>query len=220
MDSQELSHKALQALIDLDVMAIKTILGPALQVRGSEQAFQAIDTILVPALERMGTLWEKGDVALSQLYLCGKFCEELFAEWPDSAEQRLTRQGPRMGIAVLEDYHLLGKRMVHSALLAAGYQLLDYGRSTVDQLIESVRRDGTEILFISTLMLPSALRVERVSSGLAKAGIITRVIVGGAPFRYDRGLWQEVGASGMGVSATDAIGFVQSFQEEVPHEFS
>ena len=37
---------------------------------------------------------------------------------------------PPMAIAVLEDYHLLGLRVVYSALRASGYALQNYGRWT------------------------------------------------------------------------------------------
>ena len=38
---------------------------------------EAIEQVVVPALEQIGAAWEAGSVALSQVYLSGRFCEEL-----------------------------------------------------------------------------------------------------------------------------------------------
>jgi len=45
---------------------------------------------------------------------------------------------PPMAIAVLEDYHFLGQRLVYSALRASGYSLANYGHCEVDDLVARV----------------------------------------------------------------------------------
>jgi len=37
-----------------------------------------------------------------------------------------------------------------------------------------------------------------------------KVIVGGAPFRFDSSLWKEVGADAFGYNASDAFDIIQS----------
>lgn len=46
---------------------------------------QAVKQLVVPALEILGTAWEEGRVALSQVYLSGRFCR------PPSGSVRLSR---------------------------------------------------------------------------------------------------------------------------------
>ena len=60
-------------------------------------------------------------------------------------------------------------------------------------------------------MLPSALQVREVRAGLWAAGANVRLIVGGAPFRLDAHLWQEVGADAMGRNAAEAVALVSGF---------
>ncbi|HIE29714.1 TPA: hypothetical protein EYP66_20790 [Candidatus Poribacteria bacterium] len=111
-----------------------------------------------------------------------------------------------MAIAVLEDYHLLGKRLVCTVLRSAGFDLLDYGHGiTVDELVKRSIEDGIQILLISTLMLKSALRVKDATVKLHEAGADIKVVVGGAPFLLDHKLWQDVGADAMGRSASEAV---------------
>lgn len=195
-----------EALLSLDRVSARAVLEEAV---GGAPVLQAVETLVVPALERIGHGWERGDLALSQIYMSGRICEELVdALLPPGASTR--RDLPKMAIAVLEDFHLLGKRIVYSALRASGYDLLDYGPGVeAVGLAGRCARDGVEILLISTLMLPSALRVKDVRAELDRLGSRPKIVVGGAPFLFDAALWVEVGADAMGASASDAIAIVR-----------
>jgi methanogenic corrinoid protein MtbC1 len=190
-----------RALLSLDRLEAEKILA-----EGGEEvsAGELVEKIILPVLEKMGRDWESGSVALSQIYMGGRICEELVDVILPPASPHRRRQ-PKMAITVLEDYHLLGKRIVYSTLRASGYELLDYGRSEAVELVERVQREEVEVLLISALMLPSALRVEKVTAGLRAAGAGVKVVVGGAPFRFDGQLWQEVGADATSPNASGAL---------------
>ncbi len=94
----------------------------------------------------------------------------------------------RLIVPVLEDYHMLGMRIVYSALRASGFTLTNYGRVDMDQLVARVRSDGIRILLLSALMLPAALRVKVLRDRLQAEGCLPRIVVGGAPFRFDDAL--------------------------------
>ncbi|MCK9579782.1 MAG: cobalamin-dependent protein [Methanoregula sp.] len=172
--------------------------------------FVCMETLVVPALEEIGRRWENGDVALSQVYMSGRICEEIVDRMLPPGDSRRVNQ-PKMAIAVLEDHHTLGKRIVVSVLRAGGYEIADYGHGvTVDDLVLQVTRDNVQILLISTLMLPAALRAKEAILQIRKALPGTKVIVGGAPFNFDPVLWQEVGADAMGRTASDTLGLVKA----------
>jgi methanogenic corrinoid protein MtbC1 len=193
-----------QALLSVDRLGARHILTAS---RGGQTPLQLVESLVLPALERIGEGWEQGQIALSQVYMSGRVCEELVDSIlpPDSS---IRGNQPRMAIAVLEDYHLLGKRIVYSALRASGFELLDYGRVDVDGLVRQVREDEIQILLISTLMLPSALRVRDLRSRLDESGLDVKIVVGGAPFRFDDQLWLEVGANAAGRNASEAMNIV------------
>jgi methanogenic corrinoid protein MtbC1 len=178
---------------------------------GSSSAFHAIEAVVVPALEKIGSGWEAGSVALAQVYMSGRICEELVDEILPS--QNLQRNHvPATAIATLEDSHSLGKRVVYSALRAGGFEVLDYGAGIgAEALAERVLADGVSILMVSTLMLRSALRVKVLTDLLKRSGFSGKVVVGGAPFRLDTGLWQEVGADAVGRNAMEALAIRRGF---------
>jgi methanogenic corrinoid protein MtbC1 len=171
--------------------------------------FVCLETLVVPALEEVGRRWEAGDVALSQVYMSGRICEEIVdAMLPPGDPQRIGQ--PKMAIAVLEDHHTLGKRIVVSVLRAGGYEISDYGHGVMaEDLVKLVAKDNIRILLISTLMLPAALRAKQAIAEIKKAQPQTKVIVGGAPFNFDSTLWHEVGADAMGHTASDTLALVK-----------
>jgi len=119
-----------------------------------------------------------------------------------------------LAIAVLEDHHALGKRLVLSALRSSGYAVADHGHGvTVERLVQRCRDEKPRVLLISTLMLPAALRVREVVDRLALPAPRPLVIVGGAPFRLDPELWREVGADATGRNSSAAIELVDRFTE-------
>jgi len=202
----EVSLQFEQALLSLDRLAAKRI---ATEACGQMTPVELVEEVIVPSLTRIGASWERGNAALSQVYMSGRICEELVdGLLPPGDPGR--RDQPSMAIAALDDYHLLGKRIVYSVLRAAGFDLRDYGRVTVAEVIDRVRADRIEILLLSTLMLNSALHVREVVAGLKASGLEVKVVVGGAPFRFDAGLWREVNADAMSHTAAEAPGIVRN----------
>lgn len=189
-----------RALLMLDREEAERIMLLAIQ-KGTPM--EVASELVVTTLERIGNSWEEGLVALSQVYMSGVICEELVDRiLPPQSPVR--NDQPSMAIAVFEDFHLLGKRIIYSALRASGYELIDLGNGlNSEQILQLVEEKQIRILLLSVLMLPSALRIKQISGKLKERNV--KLIVGGAPFRFDEELWKEVGADATGKNATEAI---------------
>ena len=206
-----LSKKLAEALLAIDRLAAKEILT---QPYPNLTPYQVVEEMVVPALESIGIGWESGTYSLSQVYMSGRICEELVdLILPPSDPAR--RNQPKMAIVVLEDYHLLGKRIVYSMLRASGFELLNFGRMDVDTLAKRSLDENVKILLISVLMLPSALRVKELRAKLGMKGSKMKIVVGGAPFRFDHQLWRDVGADAFGSTAIEAVDIVHRMIEEI-----
>jgi trimethylamine corrinoid protein len=196
-----------RALLAMDRMRARETLLAA----GGADTLAVAEAVVAPALERIGDDWEHGTVSLAQLYMAGRIAEQVVGEVlplvrPPAGEH------PQLAIAVLEDHHALGKRLVLSALRSSGHAVADYGHGvTVERLVQRCRDDKPRVLLISTLMLPAALRVREVVEQLAQPTPRPCVIVGGAPFRLDPELWREVGADATGRNSAEAIALVDRF---------
>ena len=176
--------------------------------------FAVIESLVIPALEIIGDGWSRGTVALSQVYISSRIVEELIDELLPSEDPARIGQ-PNIAIAVLEDYHLLGKRIIYSVLRASGYSLIDYGRVSVAELLEKIIADEIEILLISTLMLPSALRIKDLKKEIDRRQLKVRLIVGGAPFRFDSQLCHDVEADATAGNAAEALNVLNQIVKEL-----
>ena len=200
-----------EALESLDRIGADAVFSQAL---ARMTPLQAVESLVVPALEQIGAAWQAGTVALSQVYMSGLYCEQLVERVLPPGDPDRKRQ-PRAAIAVLDDHHLLGKQIVHAVLRASGFELSDYGSIGREALVERVIADRLEVLLISVLMLPSALGVAEVRAMLKARGCEVRIAVGGAPFLFDPELWREVGADAMGRNAADAVRLLEGWMGEL-----
>ena len=129
--------------------------------------------------------------------------QHFFKNQPEVTETQKTR----IGIAVLEDQHTLGKKLVSLMLTAQGYSLIDLGQGlTAEELAKKVEEHHIDILLVSCLMYSAALQVKPL---MELVGDSVQVIVGGAPFRLDPELWKTVGAHGYGANASDALRIIR-----------
>ncbi len=198
-----------KALLGVDRVALRSLVA---ELEARPDALRLLEGLLVPVLERIGRGWHEGRVSLAQVYMAGRLCEVELQRLPVVARQS-AESAPRLALAVLEDSHLLGMRVVLATLRLAGWPVLSLGRMELEPLVARVKRERISILLVSTLMLPAALQVRSLVDRLREEGLATRVVVGGAPFRFDTELWQEVGADACGSSASDAIGIVRRLSE-------
>jgi len=178
---------------------------------------QKAESLIVPALESLGKDWEEGRIALSQIYMASRLCERLLDEVLP-ARSPVRKDQPKTAIAVLDDHHVLGKRIVYSVLRASGWELVDLGRLSPAQLVEEVHAKGIRILLISVLLFRSALEVREVRRLLDQANDPVRLVVGGAPFVMDAELWRNVGADATGKNAAEAVSAVARMAASLTEE--
>lgn len=197
-----LSKEFESALLEINRIKAADIFNKCFQEKNS---FEILEKVAINTLERIGEGWENGDISLSQVYMSSIICEELIDRYLPKFQVKL-KDTPKIAIGVLMDQHSLGKRIVYSILKTGGFEVLDLGQGlSVDDLVKKTIDNEIEILLISTLMLPSALKVKEVKEKLTAQGATTKIIVGGAPFRLDSNLWKSVGADADGKNASTII---------------
>ncbi|HAZ05492.1 MAG TPA: cobalamin-binding protein [Acetobacterium sp.] len=196
----------LDTLLTMDRIGSEKVLR---EVAAQQQSFEAVEQVITETLTIIGDGWEAGDYSLSQIYMSGVICEEIIERM--LPEFRMVRKNSsKIGIGVLIDNHALGKRIVKAVVQAEGFEIFDFGHGlSVDEMVEKTTAYHIDVLLVSTLMLPSALKVKEIREQFDQRGLTTRLIVGGAPFRFDSHLWQEVGADADGKNATAVISIIE-----------
>ncbi len=199
----------LEYLLEIDHANIHTLVE---SLKESCSPEQIIAELIAPTLCMVGDKWEKGEAALSQLYLSAQICEKLVDDLMTKNKIDGLRS-EKVGTVCFLDSHILGIKIVSYCLKASGYIVSDLGQGQgVDEIVKQLKENPIDMLFVSTLLLPSALKVKELMKKIKMEKIPTRVIVGGAPFYFDEKLWEEVGADGMGRSATDAVNLLKEVE--------
>ena len=177
-----------------------------------------IESIIVPALSEIGEGWQTGIYSLSQVYMSSVICEEisekLFSDIQTSRSQKL-----KIGIVTFDDYHTFGKKIVLLTLRSAGYAVHDLGMILDEkQLFDEIQKSKIDVLLMSVLMLPPALRIKELKPKLLEVNPNIKLVVGGAPFRFDSKLAEQIGADATGETPQDAIKIIREL--EALHEIN
>lgn len=204
MEAVEFELKS--ALLEFDSEEVKRIL-----LRLSDDKNELVPELIEKVLACIGVEWEKGELALSQVYMSGVICERIVDEIFSNVNTDIPSDA-RIAIVTFNDFHALGKKIVTSVLRSVGFRIIDLGHGiTNENLIDKIEKEKIDILLISVLMLPSALKIKNLTEELAKRNIHVKILVGGAPFIFDDQLWKQVGADAMGKAPSDAIGVLRDW---------
>lgn len=171
--------------------------------------------IVIPAVEEMMSLITKDpDANLAQHFMTAQIASEV----TEAMLKRFRHPPETIGRVVIGtaagDLHSLGKRIVMGCLKALMVEVTDLGVNVPAQRFvdEAVRLDA-QVIAISAMMVHTATGPDgclKVRSLLRERGLEDRfkVVVGGAPYRFDGELYKAVGAdawAGDGVSAGRVI---------------
>lgn len=194
------------ALLSVDQFEAKNVLDSVLDANSD---LKVIEEIVYTVLEKIGTMWESGEVSLAQIYMAGQITEKIMEDYfIETDEVKIDK--PKMAICVLDDYHSLGKSMVISVIKSNGYLVTDYGHGlTVDEIVDRAIEDELDVLLVSTLMIASAMNIKNIRKKLDEANSMIKLVVGGAPFRLNNNLWKEVGAYATSAHASGVIDIIK-----------
>ena len=167
-----------------------------------------VTEILVPAMRRVGELFDRGDYFIADVIACAEAFRRVFE---NVVRPRLGgSSAKRLGVAVFGtvkgDIHDLGKTLAKIVFEVEGFEVVDLGVDvSVEAFVEAVEKYNARIIGVSALMTTTMIEQRRVIEELKKKGLRERVIViaGGAPVTEE---WvREIGADICGDDAFKAL---------------
>lgn len=178
-------------------------------------------TIVIPCMERMvGGLVSDSLVTLSQHVLSAKIAEEV----TDDLIPRFTVTPELRGHVVIGtshgDFHGLGKKILGGCLKAKLFEVTDVGLNVPpERFVDRALEVGARVVGISSMMVHTARGEQgpsRVRELLRSRGLEQRIklVVGGAPYRFDPRLYREVGADAWGATAIEGTEVVAALIRE------
>jgi trimethylamine corrinoid protein len=164
--------------------------------------------VLVPAMRRVGELFERGEYFIADVIACAEAFKRVFEEVVKPRLERGERR--RVAVAVFGtvkgDIHDLGKNLAKVLFEVEGFEVIDLGVDvTPEQIVEAVEKYNARVVGVSALMTTTMTEQRRVVEELRKRGLRDKVIViaGGAPVTEE---WvREIGADVCGDDAFKAL---------------
>ncbi len=150
---------------------------------------EVINTLLIPALDRVGEGYERQELFLPQLINAANAACEGF----ERVKARLARQGEesvskgRILLATVQgDIHDIGKNIVRVVLENYGYTVLDLGRDVApEEVARTAVREEIPLVGLSALMTTTVPSMEKTIRALRQSGWTGKVMVGGAVLTED-----------------------------------
>ncbi len=145
---------------------------------------ELVDAALIPALDIVGTKYEKGKLFLPQLLQAASAAQSAFEEIKTVIAKK-GGAGASKGRIVLAtvkgDVHDIGKNIVKVILENYGFDVIDLGRDVpVDTVVDTVREQGIRLVGLSALMTTTLKSMEETIAALHTAKLDCKVMVGGA----------------------------------------
>lgn len=138
---------------------------------------------IIPALDKVGELYESGKIFLPQLISAADSAKQAFRA-VESAMQKSghTMDGMRVVLATVKgDIHDIGKNIVKAVVSNYGYKVIDLGRDVdYDVVLEAVQKNYPCVLGLSALMTTTAENMAATINRVREKYPDIPVLVGGA----------------------------------------
>ena len=181
--------------------------------KAMEQGFEAkalLDEVLLPAINEVGELFDKGKYFLPQLIASAEAMKASIEYMePVLLQAKSGTDMPTVVIATVEgDIHDIGKNLVALMLKNYGFHVIDLGKDVPkERIIEAAREHHAQVIALSALMTTTMQQMRHVIDYAKEREIEAKIIIGGAVITEEYA--QEIGADGYSKDAADAVKLTQ-----------
>ena len=171
-----------------------------------EEASYLLNEVLIPGINEVGDLFEKGRYFLPQLIASAEAMKESIAILePILQAGNDKKQMPVIVIAtVAGDIHDIGKNLVALMLKNYGYQVIDLGKDVPrDLIIDTAIKENAEIIALSALMTTTMKEMDEIVKLAKEKNVKAKIIIGGAVITQD--YCDEINADGYAKDASEAV---------------
>lgn len=174
------------------------------------EAKAILDNVLLPAINEVGELFDKGKYFLPQLIASAEAMKASIEYMEPILLQAQTSENmPTVVIATVEgDIHDIGKNLVALMLKNYGFQVVDLGKDVPkEKIIEAAREHNAQVIALSALMTTTMQQMRHVIDYAKEQQMPAKIIVGGAVITQEYA--DEIGADGYSRDAADAVKLTQ-----------
>jgi methylmalonyl-CoA mutase cobalamin-binding domain/chain len=178
--------------------------------------------VVIPAVEEMMSLITKDpDANLAQHFMTAQIAAEVTEKMLAKFEHPPEIIGRVIIGTARGDLHSLGKRIVMGCLKALMVDVIDLGVNvTAEKFVDAAVEHDAQVIAVSAMMVHTATGengARKVREILKARGLEQRckLVVGGAPYRFDNQLYKAAGADAWAADGVSAGGVIINLIREV-----
>jgi methylmalonyl-CoA mutase cobalamin-binding domain/chain len=193
-------------------LAVDDISGAVQSELDSGASAQDVLKALTKGMDEVGRRYEAMEYYLTDLVLAGETMKEAFKVLEPHLKTDEKSNNQTVILATVKgDNHDIGKNILASMLMSAGFRIIDLGTNADEKkIVSAVKESGAKVLALSSLLTVTAPEIAVVDKALKDAGLRKKVkmIVGGAPLNM--ALARKLGADDY---ADDAVAGVKHIKQ-------
>lgn len=155
----------------------------------NKSELEIVNEYLIPALDKVGEKYEKGEIFLPQLIQSAETVKVAF----DLIKNNLVKnnkntvsKGKIILATVKGDIHDIGKNIVKVILENYGYDILDLGKDVaIEKVVDEAIKNDIKLVGLSALMTTTIQSMEDTIKALRDAKFKGKIMVGGAVLTKD-----------------------------------
>ncbi len=173
-----------------------------------------IEEKIIPALDKVGELYEKGDIFLPGLIKSAEVAGIAFDVVREAMKQvnnGACQERPKFVIATVKgDIHDIGKNIVKTILENYNFEVIDLGKDVPEEcILQALEESQSKLLGLSALMTTTVTSMKNTISFIRSRCNDVKIIVGGAVLTEE--LADFVGADAYAANAPDTVKIAQKF---------
>ncbi len=154
------------------------------ELLATKEALNIINEEIIPALDKVGNLYEEGKIYLPQLLMSAETAKaafEIIKEKMVKETNAALKKGKFVLATVKGDIHDIGKNIVKLILENYGYDVIDLGKDVSPEIIlNKVKEERADFCGLSALMTTTVPAMEQTVLILKKEAPWCKIVVGGA----------------------------------------
>ena len=186
----------------------------ALNCLENKLPLDVINEQIVPALDKVGKLFEEKKMYLPQLLMSAQTASRAFDAVKSclKAEESETK-GKIILATVKGDIHDIGKNIVKVLLENYSFEVIDLGKDVpAEKIVEEVKKNDVKLVGLSALMTTTVENMKETIDLLKRVCPDVKTMVGGAVLTQEYS--DMIGASYYGKDAMQAVRFAQEYFEK------
>jgi 5-methyltetrahydrofolate--homocysteine methyltransferase len=164
-----------------------------------------LDEALIKAMGITGDKFKEGEIFVPEMLIAARAMNRaLQILEPVMLENSVKAKGKLIIGTVQGDLHDIGKNLVCIMFKGAGFNVIDLGADvTVETFVAAAKEHKPDIIGLSSLLTTTMNYMQLVVEGLRKNGILSKIIIGGAPVTSD--FAAKINADGYAGNAATAV---------------